>query len=1147
MMKTKNFRRRVDDDGDGDDATQVKPASLHSSSKNKKDKGLAKKPSGPKLLSFAEEEDGSDVISKPVYVKKEKPSLFSFDTDDDSLKPKKKTAGFGASQASGPKLSTSKDKSAVLHSNFQPQAGEYTKEKLLELQKNTIRLGGAKPSVQENKPLEPVIVLKGQVKPAVTTTLEIQTMVTDREVFGASDGKLLASKARDASYRVKLDTDDAENRLGLMGIGVGAEGGGVTHIPDAAAIAAAKAKRERLRQAQALPDYIPVGNSDTLDLRAKPRDAPTSEKGEDSSSDDEGEVQTRIAMMGELPSEKVKPGVFESMEDKIEDRTLLSRREDDEEEEERRWEEEQLRKGFGKRVDESGTWPGATPSVPRLEISHTESYISGGLATAPLPSSAWGFSGQNMDSMTISQKAEAALSTLYETLRRTRETHNWTKAELHKTEDNLSSSLMNISTLENSLTTTGDKYVYMQKLRDYIAVLCDFLKSKAPLIEELEEHMQRLHEERATAMSERRLADNTDEMVEVEAAVNAAVSALNKGASAAIAATAAATAASNALAARDGSNLATQLDEFGRDVNLKKRMELKQRAQSRERRRARASKQRAESAVLNQGDTFNGLQVEGEATSEESESEEQAFRSGCADILETGDRVFGDAAEEYSQLAIVKEKLESWKRLYSSAYRDAYVSLSAPALFAPFVRLELLKWDPLYSDVDFDSMKWHALLFDYGMPANGIDVSPDDADVDLVPKLVEKVALPVLHHEIAHCWDILSSRSTTNAVAAVKVVLNYVPPSSDALQDLLAAVRSLLMKAVEDMEQLAKHLKMQELLQALLQTPRARVQDLQSPRQSMSDPLQRRETSHDQRSYDAKGKGHVVDQPPLSIGPRQPSTHGWFGFLGHDHTFSKIAWLDWYMPDNAYGAMQAGSSNPMYGNIGVQSRFQCAAGSYGMPGANMGMAGFSQPYAHNMNMTESFETTTFLKTNALRENNFQPRAMSLQGLLYHFSRSSLQEVPSWNHQVTSVVPQAAQVAAYRFGTSVRLLRNVAYWKDVLATPLLERLALEDLLCGKILPHLRNLLHSPYDAISRTERVVGALSGVWIGPNVASRPKLQPLVDFLTSTGRAIEKRKGVSSDDVLGLVRRLIRMLVELNEYDRARSFSKTFQLKEAL
>lgn len=49
--------------------------------------------------------------------------------------------------------------------------------------------------------------------------------------------------------------------------------------------------------------------------------------------------------------------------------------------------------------------------------------------------------------------------------------------------------------------------------------------------------------------------------------------------------------------------------------------------------------------------------------------------------------------------------------------------------------------------------------------------------------------------------------------------------------------------------------------------------------------------------------------------------------------------------------------------------------------------------------------------------------------------------------------------------------------------------------------------------------------------------------------RAVEKRKesGASSEDVLGLARRVKRMLVELNEYDRARRLAKVFQLKEAL
>ncbi|KAK0573929.1 hypothetical protein LWI29_015696 [Acer saccharum] len=37
-------------------------------------------------------------------------------------------------------------------------------------------------------------------------------------------------------------------------------------------------------------------------------------------------------------------------------------------------------------------------------------------------------------------------------------------------------------------------------------------------------------------------------------------------------------------------------------------------------------------------------------------------------------------------------------------------------------------------------MKWHSLLFDYGLPEDGKDFAADDADANLVPTLMEKVA-----------------------------------------------------------------------------------------------------------------------------------------------------------------------------------------------------------------------------------------------------------------------------------------------------------------------------------------------------------------------------------------------------------------------
>lgn len=49
---------------------------------------------------------------------------------------------------------------------------------------------------------------------------------------------------------------------------------------------------------------------------------------------------------------------------------------------------------------------------------------------------------------------------------------------------------------------------------------------------------------------------------------------------------------------------------------------------------------------------------------------------------------------------------------YPKDYTNAYMHLSTPALFAPFVRLELLSWDPLYGAADgapykgFDQQQW---------------------------------------------------------------------------------------------------------------------------------------------------------------------------------------------------------------------------------------------------------------------------------------------------------------------------------------------------------------------------------------------------------------------------------------------------------
>ena len=54
---------------------------------------------------------------------------------------------------------------------------------------------------------------------------------------------------------------------------------------------------------------------------------------------------------------------------------------------------------------------------------------------------------------------------------------------------------------------------------------------------------------------------------------------------------------------------------------------------------------------------------------------------------------------------------------------------------------------------------------------------------------------------------------------------------------------------------------------------------------------------------------------------------------------------------------------------------------------------------------------------------------------------------------------------------------------------------------------------------------------------------------MLTLAKTLEKKHGsyLGESETGGLARRLKKMLVELNEYDKARALSRTFNLKEAL
>jgi hypothetical protein len=74
----------------------------------------------------------------------------------------------------------------------------------------------------------------------------------------------------------------------------------------------------------------------------------------------------------------------------------------------------------------------------------------------------------------------------------------------------------------------------------------------------------------------RRVVNNVEELIEVEATIIATKVVLAKGTSVVI------TTTTTIVVVQDGINSAPKLDEFGSDVNLQKRLESKRRARVRE-------------------------------------------------------------------------------------------------------------------------------------------------------------------------------------------------------------------------------------------------------------------------------------------------------------------------------------------------------------------------------------------------------------------------------------------------------------------------------------------------------------------------------------------------------------------------------------
>ena len=65
------------------------------------------------------------------------------------------------------------------------------------------------------------------------------------------------------------------------------------------------------------------------------------------------------------------------------------------------------------------------------------------------------------------------------------------------------------------------------------------------------------------------------------------------------------------------------------------------------------------------------------------------------ELSKSASTLFDDVVDEFCQVDLIRSRFETWKTDYSDSYNEAFIGLCLPKLFTPFVKLELVCWNPL--------------------------------------------------------------------------------------------------------------------------------------------------------------------------------------------------------------------------------------------------------------------------------------------------------------------------------------------------------------------------------------------------------------------------------------------------------------------
>eukprot|EP00889_Picochlorum_renovo_P002126 jgi/Picre1/29156/NNA_004549.t1 len=177
---------------------------------------------------------------------------------------------------------------------------------------------------------------------------------------------------------------------------------------------------------------------------------------------------------------------------------------------------------------------------------------------------------------------------------------------------------------ESLLHELNAEFLQAQKMKNYVEALCSLLEEKSPIIEELQDQLLKSRSSRARVESATEVLGRGGLETEARLSADKAVSE-----------------AESDLC--DGKHIPVELDEFGRDLNIDKRMKIKDR-------------------IVSMNGVFAAMDITiqqdgviGDVSDDESDGEVAEFQQRAQDIMTESRTLFDDSKEEYCDIEAIKK------------------------------------------------------------------------------------------------------------------------------------------------------------------------------------------------------------------------------------------------------------------------------------------------------------------------------------------------------------------------------------------------------------------------------------------------------------------------------------------------------------